>query len=125
MFRATDPATKKAMSDFNRSETIRGADFSTPYQLADTSEPLFTNPLLITEVNIAHLAGGSLRLQCAEKLSGAPPRTFELVLSETLSHAFMHLLERAVVASTWRGAAAAAPSADGPVAAPPVSGYLN
>ena len=63
----------------------------------------------------------------SEKLSGAPQaRQFELALSETLTHAFLHLLERAVVASQWREirppdtqAPAAAP------AAPPPPGYLN
>ena len=122
-----DPVTKKAMADFNRSETIRGADFSTPYQAPQASAPLFETPWLITEVNIATLAAGALRLKCSEKLSGAPQaRQFELALSETLTHAFLHLLERAVVASQWREirppdtqAPAAAP------AAPPPPGYLN
>lgn len=122
---AADPVTKKAMSDFTRNETIRSADFSTPYRLADTSEPLFASPLLLTEVNIAALPGGGLRLQCGEKLNHAAPRTFELVLSETLAHAFMHLLESAVRASSWRGATAAEFSVDGTTAAPPAPGYLN
>lgn len=75
------------MADFSRNETIRDADFSsTPYRVAESSEPLFASPLLITEVNIAPLANGALRLQCAEKLSeGPPPRSFELVLSSTLT----------------------------------------
>lgn len=121
-----DPATKKAMADFSRNETIRDADFSTPYRVAESSEPLFANPLLITEVNIAPLANGALRLQCAEKLSeGPPPRSFELVLSSTLTHAFMHLMERAVVASQWRGAGVAPANADDVAAAKPASGYLN
>ena len=123
---SADPITKKAMADFNRSATIRGADFSTPYQVADASTPLFDKPLLITEVNIKALGGGSLRLHCTEKLSGmAQPRTFELALSDTLTHAFMHLLERAVVASQWRSASATEASAPTAAPATPAPGYLN
>lgn len=123
-----DPITKKAMADFKRDETIRSADFSTPYQAPGVLAPLFDPPLLITEVNLAPLAAGALRMQCSEKLSGRPqpPRTFELVLSDTLIHALLHLLERAVVASQWREskvAGATQPSAA--PAAPPVPGYLN
>lgn len=124
---SADPATKKAIADFNRNETIRAADFSTPYQAPQAHAPLFDTPLLITEVNIAPIAAGTLRLHCSEKLGGAPQaRQFELALSETLTHAFMHLLERALGASQWRDNrpvdTAAAPAA--PIApAPP--GYLN
>lgn len=124
---SADPVTKKAMADFNRGETIRGADFATPYQVAEANAPLFDTPLLVTEVNIAATGAGALRLHCSEKLSGTPQaRKFELALSDTLTHAFMHLLERAVVASQWRDNrmpdTAAAPAAP---AAPPPPGYLN
>lgn len=123
---AADPATKRAMADFSRNETIRSADFSTPYQVAEASEPLFASPLLITEVNIAPLANGALRLKCTEKLGDTPPpRMFELVLSETLTHAFMHLLARAVAASQWQGGGAAEPNTDNVAAKTPSTGYLN
>ncbi len=119
-----DPTAKKAVADFNRSETIRGADFSTPYRVAEATAPLFDSPLLITEVNTAQLGGGKLRLNCIEKLSGTPlARKFELALSDNLTHAFMHLLERAVVASQWRGHHTSEATAAEP--APPGTGYLN
>lgn len=120
-----DAVTQKAMSDFTRNETIRRADFSTPYRVADTSAPLFASPLVLTEVNIASLAGGAMRLQCAEKLGDAASRTFELVLSETLAHAFMHLLAKAVAASSWRCAPAAESGAGATTGTPRASGYLN
>jgi hypothetical protein len=121
-----DPLAKKAMADFNRSATIRSADFSTPYKVPETSQPLFDTPLLITEVNLAPLGGGKLRLNCTEKLSTTPQtRKFELALSDTLTHAFMHLLERAVVASKWREAHTVGPSGEAPPPAPPAPGYLN
>lgn len=122
-----DPVTQKAMADFKRSETIRSADFSTPYKVAEATAPLFDSPLLITDVNLAPIGAGALRLQCSEKLSGAAQtRKFELALSDTLTHAFMHLLERAVAASQWRVSRPAdpMPSAAAPPA-PTAPGYLN
>ncbi len=121
-----DPNAKKAVADFNRSETIRGADFATPYRMAEATAPLFDSPLLITEVNIAPLGDGKLRLNCMEKLSGTPlARKFELALSDTLTHAFMHLLERAVVASRWRGPHTNDATATATEPAAPGTKYLN
>ncbi len=117
-----DPLAKKAMADFQRSETLRGADFSTPYKPAPDVEPIFGSPLLITEISITPLAGGQLRLNCAEKLpESEQQRTFDLALSDVLAHAFMHMLERAVTKSQWVGAAPA--EAAQPAASRPV--YLN
>lgn len=123
---SADPLAKKAMAEFQRNETLRSADFSTPYQAPPASEPLFGGPLLITEINIAPLAGGQLRLNCTEKLADKPEqRKFDLALSDALTHAFMHLLERAITSSQWRnaGVAGAAPAPVAPPEAKP--GYLN
>jgi len=106
---AADMTAKKAMADFARAETMRSADFSTPYKTPETGQPLFGSPLLITDISIAPLAGAQMRMNCTEKLgnSAQPVRRFELTLSQQLSHAFMHLLERAVDASQWRKAGVA------------------
>ena len=104
-----DLPAKKAMADFTRAESMRNADFSTPYKTPATGQPLFSSPLLITDISIAPLAGAQMRMRCTEKLGDSvqPVRRFELALSQQLSHAFMHLLERAVDASQWRKAGAA------------------
>ena len=123
---AADPLAKKAIVDFQRTETLRAADFSTPYKAPAQTEPMFGSALLITDINIAPLDGGRLRLNCTEKLPENPQqRTFELALSPTLAHAFMHLLEQAVAKSLWRSMpqAAAAPSA--PPTPATKQGYLN
>ncbi len=100
---AADPIAKKAMADFVRAETVRKADFSTPYETPQASQPVFPSPLLITDLSIAPLPGARMRMVCTEKLGGDPQaRGFELALSQQLTHAFMHLLERAVEASRWR-----------------------
>lgn len=124
---SADPLAKKAMAEFQRSETLRRADFSTPYQAPPASEPLFGGPLLITEITIAPMAGGQLRLNCTEKLADKPAqRRFELALSDVLTHAFMHLLERAVAASQWRVVPPAdATQSPAAPATPHPPGYLN
>ncbi len=127
---AADLTAKKAMADFARAETMRSADFSTPYKTPETGQPLFDSPLLITDISIAPLAGAQMRMNCTEKLAGDahPMRRFELALSQQLSHAFMHLLERAVDASQWRKSGAAdSISAPGLPPAPPATktDYLN
>lgn len=100
---AADPIAKKAMADFARAETVRKADFSTPYETPQTSQPVFASPLLITDMSIAPLPGAQMRMVCTEKLgTDSQLRRFELALSQQLTHAFMHLLERAVEASQWR-----------------------
>lgn len=126
---AADPMAKKAMADFARAETVRQADFSTPYQPAATRQQVFPSPLLITDISIAPLPGAQMRLTCTEKLGGdQPPRRFELALSQQLTHAFMHLLDHAVHASQWRNPAQAdATRSAGPTLAPVATkpDYLN
>lgn len=123
-----DAIAQKAVSDFQRSETLKGSDFSTPYKSPESAPPRFESPLLVTEVNLAPLSNGQLRLSLAEKLSGvADHRSLQMGLTDALTHAFVHLLERALTQSEWRGpqpAASTAP-ADGPVAAPDRPPYLN
>lgn len=98
-----DPIASKAIAEFARAETLRTADFSTPYRTPDAHQPLFANPLLVTDITLTPLAGAQLRMRCAEKLAAqAQARQFELLLSQQLTHAFMHLLERALQASQWR-----------------------
>ena len=123
-----DDLAKKAVSQFQRSETLKSADFSTPYKAPEASVPLFASPLLVTEINIAPLANGQLRMTFAEKLSGGKDtRNFQMALSEQLVHAFVHLLERALLQSQWRDAGIGAASAPPPELAsgPSKPGYLN
>ncbi|MCY7306748.1 MAG: hypothetical protein LH632_11480 [Rhodoferax sp.] len=123
-----DAQSKQAVAEFRQTETLRKADFSTPYQ-PPGSTPLFDGPLLVTEVQLAPLNNGQLRLSCSENLpGGAASRSFELALADQLMHAFVHLLERAMQQSAWRetasgtSVAATAPElADAPL--PPA--YLN
>lgn len=122
---AMDEMSRKVVAQFQRNETLKSADFSTPYKAGPAGTALFDTPLLVTEINIATLGNGQLRLHFAEKLAVGNPahRNFQMALSEQLVQAFVHLLERAVQQSQWRDVPAASPpaAADGPEK----PGYLN
>lgn len=128
-FASMDALAKKAVTEFQRGNSLQNADFATPYKAAEPAVQLFSDPLLVTEVNIAPLANGQLRLSFSEKLPAGPvPRSFQLALSEQLVHAFNHLLERALQQSAWRrppGALESAAAVPDGTAAPENSGYLN
>ena len=125
---AMDDLSKKAMAQFQRTETLKSSDFATPYKTPAASVPVFEHPLLVTEINVAPLPNGQLRLTFSEKLSGSKePRSFQMALSDQLIHAFVHLLERAIQQSQWRDAIQAAPAtppAD-PSRGPNKPQYLN
>ena len=126
---AMDDLAKKAVAQFQKTEALKSADFATPYKASEASTPLFEPPLLVTEVNIATLNNGQLRLQFTEKLAGgAGNRNFQMALSDQLVQAFVHLLERAVQQSQWRevpAGAAALPATPDASADPEKPGYLN
>ena len=123
-----DPMSKMAMAQFQRAETLKTSDFATPYKTPEAGVPLFESPLLVTEVNVAPLTNGQMRLSFSEKLTGvAEQRSLQMGLTDPLIHAFVHLLERAVAQSQWRASAQGAPESP---AADPARGqdkppYLN
>ena len=125
---AMDDLSRKAMAQFQRAETLKTSDFSTPYKTPPASVPLFESPLLVTEVNVAPLSNGQMRLSFSEKLTDGPaPRSFQMGLTDPLIHAFVHLLERALAQSQWRdpNPATPAPPAADPSAGPDRPQYLN
>ncbi|MET0311686.1 MAG: hypothetical protein ABW051_06510 [Burkholderiaceae bacterium] len=125
-----DPETKKMLAEFKKEETLQKADFKTPYRDQAAALPLGAEPLLVTEVNVTPTPTGQLQLSFQEKLPGAPqPRGFQMALESQLTHGLLHLVEKALVVSEWRGPAPA--GAVPPAAAPeepPTGGkprYLN
>ena len=125
-----DELARKAISQFQSSATLKSADFATPYKTPEAGVALFEHPLLVTEVNVTALNNDRLQLSFSEKLAAsATQRSFQLALSDQLVHAFVLLLERALVQSRWRdGPAAGAQAATAPgerSTTPDKPGYLN
>ncbi len=101
-----DPQAKAALSEFERSKMLRGADFKTPFTAQATKLPLGAEPLLVTDVNIKPQVEGKLRLQLTERLpdsgqAAGAERSFNMLLNAQLSHGLTHLLHKAIVASQW------------------------
>ena len=104
-----DALSKKAMADFQRSDSLRGADFATPYQPSGDSKPLFDTPLLVTDLNVTPKGKSAVHMQFVEKLPGCDgQRSFETALQDQMVYAFVHLLEVAIASAQWCEPAASA-----------------
>jgi hypothetical protein len=95
----TDP---KAAVQFKIQESLRQADFVTPFKSQATTLPIGESPLLATTVHITPSEGGGLRIGFEEKVPDqAGSRSFEVTLGQDLLHGFMHLLEAALQHADW------------------------
>ncbi len=110
---AADARTKALLTEFKKEESLQKSDFKTPFKDQPAQLPLGAKPLLVTEVNVTPLANGQLQMAFSEKLPDTPnPRSFQIALEANLVHGFVHLLEKALVASQWaQGLAMAAATA--------------
>jgi hypothetical protein len=99
-----DDDLKKMVAEFRKEELLKKADFETPYQPKATL-PLGQEPLLITDVDVAPLASGRVRIAFNERATvrgGEKPRGFKIELDAKLMQGLMHLLEPALARSQWR-----------------------
>ena len=97
------------MADFQRSDSLRGADFATPYQPSGDSKPLFDTALLVTDLNVTPKGKSAVHMQFVEKLPGCDgQRSFEMALQDQMVYAFVHLLEVAIASAQWCEPAASA-----------------
>jgi hypothetical protein len=99
-----DEELRRMLADFRKEEFLQRADFDTPYQDQSTL-PLGTEPLLVTDVDATPLPGGRTRLALNERASvsgGEKPRGFQLELDARLMQGLLHLLERALTHAQWR-----------------------
>lgn len=93
----TLPEARTLMGEMRRAEAIQQADFTTPFERSPARHPMGPEPLLITEVNLGALAGGSLRID----FRSVDGRSFNLQLAQDMVQAWMHLTEKALAASEW------------------------
>lgn len=99
---ALSTADQRLLLQHRRDESLKTANFSTPFKDTPARLPLGAEPLLVTDLDIAVTAQQQLRLGFAEKLaSGAPARSFQVLLEAQLLHGFMHLLDSAQSAANW------------------------
>lgn len=99
-----DEELRRMLAEFRKEEFLQRADFDTPYQDQSTL-PLGTEPLLVTDVDATPLPAGRTRLALNERASvsgGEKPRGFQLELDARLMQGLLHLLERALTHAQWR-----------------------
>lgn len=100
-----DELAKKTVMEFKKQESINKADFKTPYNPKASAYPVGQEPILVTTIQLTPDDKGSLRIGFEEKMSGVTttqvPRGFQMTLTSSLLHGFMHLLEAAVRVSEW------------------------
>lgn len=95
-------ASKQLLTEFKKEETLKAADFSTPYKADAVTLPLGAEPLLVTEVTMKVLGAGQLEISFDEKLSQtANPRGFRMAVQPPLMHGMMHLLASAIATAEW------------------------
>lgn len=99
-----DDDTKRMMTEFQSSNAIKDADFSTPYDSAARNLPLGAAPLLVTEVGFKPLRPELLEVVFTEGVKAAPgsePRQLRLNLDMKLSHSFGHMLRGCFAKAQW------------------------
>ena len=97
-----DGASRQALAEFKKQETLLQTDFATPFNPHAAVLPIGSDPLLATTVHVTPTEKGSLRIGFEEKVPGsAKPRSFEVTLGPGLLPGFMHLLELALKHADW------------------------
>ena len=99
---ARDPAAQRILGSFHREAALQRADFTTRYESPPQAvHPLGAEPLLVTEMRLAVLPAGALRLTLREKLPGQAERAAQVDLVGSLVDGFEALMGRALKASQW------------------------
>ena len=98
-----DDTTRQMMADFERQDSLKNADFKTPYKAQPTLLPLGPEPLVVAQMKLNTLASGLLQFDFKEKLPGQAPRGFQLGMAEQTLHGFVHLLDKALSRAGWHG----------------------
>ena len=99
-----DDDTKRLMTEFQSSNAIKDADFSTPYDGAARNLPLGAHPLLVTEISFKPLRPDVLEVLFTEGIKQEPgrePRQLRLNMDMKLSHSFGHMLRGCYAKAQW------------------------
>lgn len=94
--------SKQLLAELKKEETLKSADFKTPFKKGEAKLPLGAEPLLVTEVRMKARGPGKLEIAFEEKLPETTnPRGFKIALQPQLMHGLLHLLGTALTTSEW------------------------
>lgn len=91
------PEAKALLSEVRRTEALLRADLATPFDAQASQHPVGPEPLLLSEVHVRLMPGA----QVAIGFKGADGRSFDLRLGDDLTQAWLHLIEKALIAADW------------------------
>jgi hypothetical protein len=91
------PEARAMLADAARERALKKTDFATPFDTQTSAHPLGPDPILATEVQLAPLPNGCLRLIV---IDGAK-RTVQLQLTEELATAVRELMAQALRQADW------------------------
>lgn len=91
---------RKALLEMSREVSLYSADFKTKFNDKDTTTPLGTEPLLITQIELKpiHEPG---KTDILLKLTTSDSRGFEIRMAEQLQHGFADLLIKTCAQALW------------------------
>jgi len=97
-----DSHSKQMLLNSRKEESLRAADFSTPYQVSAKSRPLGDTPLLVSEVSLTPTAQGQLHWDLKESRSDtSAQRSFQMDLPPQMVFALLKLMDQALEHSGW------------------------
>lgn len=91
------PEARAMLADAARERALRKTDFATPFDTQANAQPLGPEPMLATEVQLAPLPNGCLRVIV---IDGAK-RNVQLQLTEELATAVRELMAQALRQADW------------------------
>lgn len=104
------PEARDMMAEAARERALKSADFKTQFDTTSVKQPLGSEPVLPTAIDLRPAQGQAVVLVIRD----AAGRSLELAFGEDLAHGLMKLVESALAASEWglvapQAAAAAEP----------------
>jgi hypothetical protein len=91
---------QRMLDNFKQEAAAYDGDYQTPYRDTATVLPLGSEPLLVTEIKLTHLAHGQLQMEILEKL-GESARNLQVCMDTQLICGLVQLLNQGVSASRW------------------------
>lgn len=92
--------SRKALLDMSREVSLLSADFKSPFQDKNTTTPLGSTPLLITQIELRP-SGETLNTDLILKLVASGGKGFEMRMAEQLQHGFAELLVKTCNQADW------------------------
>lgn len=93
----TSPAVKQELLEFEHSKAVNDSDFKTPYREKQRSNPLGTEPLLLSKMQIRRSEDGSMVLAISPQQGAG----IDLAVNDGLLHSLVELIGNGARIADW------------------------